>query len=196
MYENDDFVSSLVRIQSELKVPKKQYNKFGNYSFRNVDDILEAVKPLLKKENLVLIITDSIEVYNNNVYVKATAKIIRNAGESFEVSAYAREVPEKSGILTEPMLTGSASSYARKYALNGLFALDDSKDPDDNLEPTKEAPKPTVVKPTPRQLQIIKDNLSEEKLKLALGLKGFQSIEELDKDSASIIVKNIIDGLY
>lgn len=195
MYENDDFVSSLVRIQSELKVPKKQYNKFGNYSFRNVDDILEAVKPLLKKENLVLIITDSIEVYNNNVYVKATAKIIRNAGESFEVSAYAREVPEKSGILTEPMLTGSASSYARKYALNGLFALDDSKDPDDNLEPTKEAPKPTVVKPTARQIEIIK-TLPEEKLKLALGLKGFQSIDELDKDSASIIVKNIIDGLY
>ena len=195
MNENDDFVSSLVRIQSELKVPKKQYNKFGNYSFRNVDDILEAVKPLLKKENLVLIITDSIEVYNNNVYVKATAKIIRNAGESFEVSAYAREVPEKSGILTEPMLTGSASSYARKYALNGLFALDDSKDPDDNLEPTKEAPKPTVVKPTARQIEIIK-TLPEEKLKLALGLKGFQSIEELDKDSASIIVKNFIDGLY
>lgn len=192
---DDDFVSSLVRIQSELKVPKKQYNKFGNYSFRNVDDILEAVKPLLKKENLVLIITDSIEVYNNNVYVKATAKIIRNAGESFEVSAYAREVPEKSGILTEPMLTGSASSYARKYALNGLFALDDSKDPDDNLEPTKEAPKPTVVKPTARQIEIIK-TLPEEKLKLALGLKGFQSIDELDKDSASIIVKNIIDGLY
>lgn len=191
----DTFIPSIVKIQSELKVPKKQYNKFGNYSFRNVDDILEAVKPLLKKENLLLIITDSIECYNNNVYVKATAKLLNNAGDCIEVSAYAREVPEKSGILTEPMLTGSASSYARKYALNGLFALDDSKDPDDNLEPTKEAPKPTVVKPTARQIEIIK-TLPEEKLKLALGLKGFQSIEELDKDSASIIVKNIIDGLY
>ena len=195
-FVSDTFIYSIMKIQSELKVPKKQYNKFGNYSFRNVDDILEAVKPLLKKENLLLIITDSIECYNNNVYVKATAKLLNNAGDCIEVSAYAREVPEKSGILTEPMLTGSASSYARKYALNGLFALDDSKDPDDNLEPTKEAPKPTVVKPTARQLQIIRDNLSEEKLKLALGLKGFQSIEELDKDSASIIVKNIIDGLY
>ena len=192
----EGFIASLVKIQSELKVPKKQKNQYGNYNFRNCDDIIEAVKPLLLKENLVLIMTDSIECYNNNIYVKATAKLLDNVGDCIEVSAYAREVPEKSGILTEPMLTGSASSYARKYALNGLFALDDSKDPDDNIEPQKEAPKPSASKPSPKQLDIIRKNLTEEQLHFALGLKGFQTIEELDKDSASEIVKDIISGMY
>lgn len=197
---DSEFIASLVRIQSELKVPKKQTNKFGNYNFRNCDDIIEAVKPLLKKENLVLIMTDSIESYNNNTYVKASAKLLNSAGDMLEVSAYAREMPEKSGILTEPMLTGSASSYARKYALNGLFALDDSKDPDDNLEAGEQEPTPgvkkTFNKPTPKQIEIIKKNLSEEQIHFVLGTKGFSSLEELDKDSASEIVKNIFDGVY
>lgn len=194
---HEGLLNVLNNIQTELKVPKKQLNKTGNYNFRNCDDIIEAVKPLLKKYNVVLLMYDTIESINNNTYVKATASLVSLKGDKIEVTAYAREMPERIGIMSEPMLTGSASSYARKYALNGLFALDDSKDPDDNLEPSenkKEEKVPEHEGPTAKQIDIIKKNLCNAGVIDYLDLKGVDKVEDLDKDSASELVAKIFKG--
>lgn len=191
----EELLTSLNAIQTELRVPKSQRNKYGNYNFRNCDDIVEAVKPLLKKYNLVLIMYDKIECINNHSYVQATASLIDTKGHELKVTAYAREVEEPSGILTEPMLTGSASSYARKYALNGLFALDDAKDPDDNIEPNKEDPKEkTTPKPSPKQLEIIKNYLNNTNSWEKLWDYGVDRLEDLSKDQASEMVAKIYKG--
>ena len=202
----EELLTSLNAIQSELRVPKSQRNKYGNYNFRNCDDIVEAVKPLLKKYNLVLIMYDKIECINNHSYVQATASLIDTKGHELKVTAYAREVEEPSGILTEPMLTGSASSYARKYALNGLFALDDAKDPDDNIEPKKEAPKEKTVGqepkekplgngPSPKQIEIINNWIESTQHYWTLPNRyGVSKPEDLTKDQASEIVAKIYRG--
>lgn len=120
----------LTGVQAKLKAPKNQVNKFGGYKYRSCEDILEAVKPLLDECDATLTISDSIELIADRVYVKATATF--KAGEEVEsVTAYAREPISKKGM-DEPQITGTASSYARKYALNGLFLIDDTKDPDTN----------------------------------------------------------------
>lgn len=120
----------LTGVQAKLKAPKNQVNKFGGYKYRSCEDILEAVKPLLDECDATLTISDSIEFIADRVYVKATATF--KAGEEVEsVTAYAREPSNKKGM-DEPQITGTASSYARKYALNGLFLIDDTKDPDTN----------------------------------------------------------------
>lgn len=191
----EELLTSLNAIQTELRVPKSQRNKYGNYNFRNCDDIVEAVKPLLKKYNLVLIMYDKIECINNHSYVQATASLIDTKGHELKVTAYAREVEEPSGILTEPMLTGSASSYARKYALNGLFALDDAKDPDD-IEPKKEDYKEKIVdnKPSPKQLEIIKNYLTNTNAWEKLLDYGVDRLGDLSKDQASEMVAKIYKG--
>ena len=123
-------MSILTDIQNELKAPKKRTNSFGGYKYRSCEDILEAVKPLLKKYDVTLTISDTIEEIGGRVYVKATAEL-RN-GENiggYSVTAYARESELKKGM-DDSQITGAASSYARKYALNGLFLIDDSKDAD------------------------------------------------------------------
>lgn len=195
----EELLKSLNAIQTELRVPKNQVNKYGNYNFRNCDDIVEAVKPLLKKYNLVLIMYDKIECINNHSYVQATASLIDTQGHEVKVTAYAREVEEKSGILTEPMLTGSASSYARKYALNGLFALDDAKDPDDNIEPKKEDPKekPKNVGtgPSPKQIEIINNWIESTRSYWTLPNRyGVNEAKDLTKDQASEMVAKIYKG--
>lgn len=118
----------LSKIQQELKAPKNQYNSFGKYAYRSAEDILEAVKPLLKKHGGSLTISDSIEAVGDRIYVKATC-IFREGEQVTEVSGYAREPDDKKGM-DASQITGTASSYARKYALNGLFLIDDTKDPD------------------------------------------------------------------
>lgn len=118
------------RVQSELKAPKNMFNSFGNYAYRSAESILEAVKPLLAKEGLILTLTDDIECIGGRIYVKATAMIKDcDTGEWEQVSAYARESETKKGM-DDSQITGTASSYARKYALNGLFLIDDTKDAD------------------------------------------------------------------
>lgn len=125
-------LEKLLAIQQELKAPKGQHNNFGNYNFRSCEDILEAVKPIAGKLNCVVILTDTIELIGTRYYVKATACICDvETGEQTENTAYARECAEKKGY-DESQITGSASSYARKYALNGLFCIDDTKDADAN----------------------------------------------------------------
>ena len=120
----------LLQIQTSLKAPKSQYNKFGNYNYRNCEDILEAVKPLLKELNTVIVITDDIIFLEGRFYVKATAKLIDiEDGTSIENVAFAREEESKTKM-DGSQITGASSSYARKYALNGLFAIDDTRDSD------------------------------------------------------------------
>lgn len=120
----------LMRIQTEIKAPKKLYNSFGKYNYRNAESICEAVKPYLTRENVVLTLSDEIVEIGGRVYVKATAQLgDTETQEIYKASAYARESAEKRGM-DESQITGTASSYARKYALNGLFLLDDTKDAD------------------------------------------------------------------
>ena len=120
----------LMTVQSKLKAPKGQYNSFGKYRYRSCEDILTAVKPLLAEVGATIVITDSIEAVGNRMYVKATAFFIDiNDGIEIHNSAYAREDEAKKGM-DGSQITGTASSYARKYALNGLLLIDDTKDAD------------------------------------------------------------------
>lgn len=133
---NTDKINKLAFIQKELKAPKSQENKFGGYKYRNAEDILEAVKPLLN--GATLIINDDVVQIGDRFYVKATATLSDN-GINWSASAFARESLDKRGMDTA-QITGSTSSYARKYALNGLFCIDDTKDPDSTNTHGKDAP--------------------------------------------------------
>ena len=122
-------MKELISIQSELKAPKTQVNRFGGYKYRKAEDILEAVKPLLAKQKCTLIITDDVVLIGNRIYVKATATIKNEKGECETTNGWAREEETKKGM-DGSQITGASSSYARKYALNGLFAIDDNADSD------------------------------------------------------------------
>ena len=119
----------LANVQHELKCNKSLYNSFGKYSYRSTELIMEAVKPLLFSNDLCLTITDSIELIGDRFYIKATATVYNKDGEQISTTAYAREEEVKKGM-DASQITGSTSSYARKYALNGLLAIDDTKDAD------------------------------------------------------------------
>lgn len=122
--------NKLMEIQHKLKAPKNQKNNFGGYNYRSCEDILEAVKPLLYEQKCTLCINDDVLPVIDSVYVKATATITDSeTNEAVTSSAYAREQESAKGM-TAPQITGSCSSYARKYALNGLFCIDDTKDAD------------------------------------------------------------------
>lgn len=138
------FIERVIAVQSQLKAPKNQWNDFGGYYYRNSEDILEAVKPLLKAEGLLLTITDDIVVLGERFYVKATATLT-DGERTLSNQAFARE-PVERAKMTDSQVTGAASSYARKYALNGLLAIDDTKDADTlnngkNTGTTKDADK-------------------------------------------------------
>jgi hypothetical protein len=128
----------LLAIQSELKAPKKRRNTFANFDYRNCEDILEAVKPLLKKEGVTLLLTDHIDFIGDRFYVKATAQIDDGTGEIATI-AYAREQEAKKGMDTA-QVTGSSSSYARKRALEGLLLIDSERDPDGQKQNGNEKP--------------------------------------------------------
>lgn len=132
----------LIAIQTELKAPKSQFNKFGGYNYRNCEDILEEVKPLCAKHDVVPLLSDEIVMIGERYYVKGIAKITDGKDE-IVTTAFARESFDKKGM-DESQITGSASSYARKYALNGLFCIDDTKDADfmDNSQNKKTASTP------------------------------------------------------
>lgn len=126
-------------IQTRLKAPKSQYNSFGKYNYRNCEDILEAVKPLLNEHKLYINISDTVEHVGDRYYIKATVTV--SDGESTITSqAYAREEESKKGM-DGSQVTGASSSYARKYALNGMFAIDDTKDSDTTNTSGKDQPK-------------------------------------------------------
>jgi len=135
-------MEKLIKVQSELKAPKNQYNEFGKYNYRSAEDILEAVKPLLVKQGLLMLISDEPLQIGNRIYIMAKVTIIDGENE-LSVKAYAREPETKKGM-SDSQITGSTSSYARKYALNGMFCIDDTKDADsqnNTKEPNKKEDK-------------------------------------------------------
>lgn len=165
-------MKELIKIQSELKAPKNQYNSYGGYKYRNSEDILEAVKPLLQKHDCIMTITDDILQVGNRIYIKATITLRNNDGEKVVVSAFAREDESRKGF-DGAQLTGCSSSYARKYALNGLFLIDDTKDAD-----TDEHQKQTTAKP---KKAAKKDENDEMKDAILADIKKMQTREDLTK---------------
>jgi len=137
-------VKTLSKIQADLKAPKGQRNNFGKYNYRSAEDILEAVKPLTSKHGLILTLSDEITLIGDRIYVKATARLTDGEQEVVTV-AFAREEENKKGM-DASQVTGAASSYARKYALNGLFCIDDTKDSDATNTHGKAASKPATRK--------------------------------------------------
>ena len=151
----------LMNIQQELKAPKGQHNEFGNYNYRSCEDIQEAVKPLLKQNKAVLLVTDNLELIGSRYYLKATAKLVDiEDGSQVANTAFARE-PEDKKKMDAAQVTGSCSSYARKYALNGLFCIDDTKDPD-TQKPEEEPQKPQPKKQQEARPEYIGDNEVKE----------------------------------
>lgn len=142
----------LNKIQVELKAPKTQKNTFGGYFYRSCSDILEGVKPLLKKYNVNILLSDDLLPVNDEIYIVATATLLDcESGLTIDTTAIAREAMNLKGQSPSQM-TGTASSYARKYALNGLLAIDDSQDIDSMDNTTQEKPKRT------RRSRIVKQN--------------------------------------
>ena len=141
---------ALVDIQSRLKAPKSQNNNFGHYRYRSAEDILEAVKPLLKENGCSMVISDDIVQIGNRIYVKSTVKLT-NGTDNVTTTAFAREEDTKKGM-DASQVTGAASSYARKYALNGLFCIDDTKDAD-ALNTSPEYTQPAAQKQATAQAQ-------------------------------------------
>lgn len=141
--------AKLLEIQQALKAPKGQRNDFGKYNYRSCEDIVEAVKPLLGEQKAVLTISDEIKMIGERYYIFATAAIVdAETGERVEVTAQAREADSKKGM-DPSQVTGATSSYARKYALNGLLAIDDTKDADAQA-PAQETTQEPANKPLPR----------------------------------------------
>lgn len=175
------------KIIKEIKAPKDLKNNFGNYSYRNVESIYEAVKPLLEKNKLSLTLSDTLELVGNRIYIKATATLTNEKGESVSVSAYAREQESKKGM-DEAQITGSASSYARKYALGGLFLLDDNKDID-SQDNTQEG----ATKPKQDNVKIIINELTKLGLSMA-DIKNFMeasNYKSTDKEVMAYLVANL-----
>lgn len=145
----NNIYAKLEHIQAQLKAPKSQYNKFGKFYYRNVEDILNAVKPLCKEQGTIILLSDTIVQVGERYYIKATATIADiESGKEISASAYARESAQGKNGMDDAQNTGSTSSYARKYALNGLLAIDDTKDNDD---PTNDPQAPQ--KATEEQVQ-------------------------------------------
>lgn len=196
----------LLMIQKELNAPKSHYNSFGKYNYRNCEDILEALKPLCDKNKAVVTISDEIAQIGDRFYVKAATVLTDiETGETVGATAYAREETDKKGM-DGSQITGAASSYARKYALNGLFAIDDTKDADgdeggdeQNNSPKKPKPKETE-KPKYNQeqnqyniLKLIKDTkVTAETVKQLIAKKfGNRKANELNETQYNELIEDI-----
>ena len=173
----------LIAIQSELKAPKSQYNNFGKYAYRNCEDILEALKPILKEHKSTIYISDEIVTVLERFYVKATVTFIdAETGEKIINTAYAREEEDKKGM-DGSQVTGSSSSYARKYALNGMFAIDDTKDSDFTNTTVKGDNSALSEAQIKRLLAIAsKVNISADDVKVVVAKKfGVQDLRKMNK---------------
>jgi len=178
----------LQAVQTELKVPKGQYNDFGKYKYRSCEDILEAVKPVLATHKAAITVGDDLCTMGDRYYVKAIASFIDiESGEKLQNTAFAREPEAKKGM-DESQITGTASSYARKYALGGLLLIDDTKDADTN-EYTAQVngnPSPEAPKATAKQVEIIKKLMPDQTAMLRY--YGVSAVEELSIKQASEVI--------
>lgn len=171
----------LLMIQSELKAPKNQFNKFGNYKYRSCEDILEAVKPLLAKYKCTLVVEDEIAFIGGRFYVMAKAMLydVEKRGDSISSKAFAREEETKKGS-DGSQITGSSSSYARKYCLNGLFLIDDTRDADATNTHGKD-------KATKEQVEKLKE-LVGDGIPAMLKYFNIEKIEDLTMEQASEVI--------
>lgn len=173
-----ELVKSLLEVQKELKAPKSQKNDFGNYNYRSAEDILEAVKPLNIANELLLTLSDEPVLIGTYQYIKATATIT-NGKDTHSVTAYARESESKKGM-DASQITGTASSYARKYALNGLYLIDDTKDADTNEHQQQSDKKTTATTQQPA------NNLITPAQKNALSAKVGNIAKSTEQDQAVV----------
>lgn len=188
----------MMKIQTTLKAPKNLFNSFGNYKYRNAEGILEAVKPLLAENKLSMYISDDVQAVNDRVYVKATVSIFDiETGESVMATASAREALNKKGM-DDSQITGTASSYARKYALNGIFLLDDTKDAD-----TDENQKERTARANKQEQEKNKEKLDQMKISLVKQKTLLDLCEDEKFDINKILksykhesIKDIAEGQY
>lgn len=182
-------MKKLIQVQNELKVPKGNVNKFGNYKYRSAEDILEAVKPILLKHDCLLTLTDSIQAIGSKLYLVATATI-QNEDTALSVTGYA-ELSEHKGMSAE-QCTGTASSYARKYALNGLFLIDETEADADSNNMTQPTPKPQA-KPFLERGTVDFTNVTNALLQGKATIddvkKKFQLLEPMENELANLKVK-------
>lgn len=195
----------LMNIQSELKAPKSQRNDFGKYNYRSCEDILEAVKPLALKYKAIVTVTDELQQIGDRYYILAIATIYDvESDKSMQATAYAREPETKKGQDLS-QITGSTSSYARKYALNGLFSIDDTKDSDATNTHSKQGVEPVKGKRldqtsndliTEKQRKLLfarskEKQLSEEAVKLLLGNYGYESSKNIKRTDFNKILEDL-----
>lgn len=193
--EQMGFWEKVGAIQTELKAPKGQRNNFGNYNYRSCEDIFEAVKPLLAKYGLILTCGDEIVEIGGRVYVKATAILKDGVGGEIRNVAFAREEENVKGQ-SQSQVTGASSSYARKYALNGLFLIDDTRDADVTNTHGKEVPEVKKEekkeeksgKISERQIELIKKLVSDDKWQAMLEWAGVEKIEDMSMQKASELI--------
>lgn len=157
----------LSKIQSQLKAPKGNYNSFGKYKYRSCEDIVEAVKPILAEHGCHLILSDDVAMVGDRVYIKATATIYKDSNVIGQATAFAREAETKKGM-DESQITGTASSYARKYALNGLLAIDDTKDADTDED--------TASRNAPAKVEHKTDPVLTHKIESCIGVDELRAI--------------------
>lgn len=180
---------TLFNIQVELKAPKNLYNSFGRYKYRNAESILEAAKPLCAKHGCALTVSDEVILIGSRYYIKATATVQDKDGNAASATALAREDETKKGM-DGAQITGTASSYARKYALNGLFCIDDTKDPDTNEYHNQTTEDPQEVKASPEvTTQVVKDMATT-------ALKGYAQRTGKDKETVQTEAKTFIGKLF
>ncbi|EGP5708711.1 recombinase [Enterococcus faecium] len=185
------FNEKVIHVQNQLKAPKSQYSEYGNYNYRNCEDILKAAKPLNKQMGLLLTLTDKPVVIGNRYYIEATA-FLTDGKENISITAYAREAESRTKM-DDSQVTGSASSYARKYALNGLYLIDDAKDADALLQENKEAQnlREEFLKTFDKYVEEIANvtNLPKEVVAAnSLGKKGFDSLEQVTDEFYSDLI--------
>ena len=188
----------MMKIQTTLKAPKNKWNDYGKYNYRNAEGILEAVKPLLEEQKLAMYITDDVIAVGDRVYVKATVKVQDIETEASVVTtALAREVFNKKGM-DDSQITGTASSYARKYALNGIFLLDDTKDAD-----TDENQKERTARANKQEKEKNKEKLDQMKISLVKQKTLLDLCEDEQFDINKILksykhesIKDITEGQY
>ena len=186
-------IKELIKIQSALNAPKSQRNSFGNYNYRSCEDILKALKPLLFENDCMVTITDEVAHIGDRYYIKATATISNSEGLSISVSGYAREPLAKRGM-DDSQITGATSSYARKYALNGLFAIDDTKDADSQDNRDYEISANKLTKEQVIEIEELLITTDSDKEKFLAWFKA-KKVEDVDYDRAiAILSKKIQKG--
>ena len=181
----------LIKVQNELKAPKGNYNSFGKYKYRSAEDILESVKPLNADNGLLLTLSDKPTLIGEWHYIEATATIT-DGETSLSVTAYARESLNKKGM-DESQITGTASSYARKYALNGLYLIDDTKDADTDEYQQQTNQEQSPKKASDKQLDLITKLLKGDSDRLAKMLAYYKvkDLTQLSAAQASATIKKL-----